>query len=77
MDATYAGSAGRNLEMYYDLNGVPDGTRFVDLNPAARDPGSTSATAVLPPEFLRPTPFARRRLQPTPPRLPARHPAWR
>ena len=54
MDATYAGSVGRNLEMYYDLNGVPDGTRFVDQNPAARDPGSTSATAVLPAEFLRP-----------------------
>ena len=54
IDATYAGSAGRNLEMYYDLNGVPDGTRFLDLNPAAHDPGSTSATAVLPPEFLRP-----------------------
>ena len=54
MDATYAGSAGRNLEMYYDLNTVPDGTRFLDQNPAARDPGSTSATAVLAPEFLRP-----------------------
>jgi hypothetical protein len=53
LDATYAGSVGRNLEMYYDLNAVADGTRFVDLNPAARDPGSTSATAVLPPEFLR------------------------
>jgi hypothetical protein len=54
MDATYAGSVGRNLEMYYDLNAVADGTRFVDRNPAARDPGSTSATAVLPAEFLRP-----------------------
>ena len=54
VDATYVGSVGRNLEMYYDLNGVPDGTRFVDSNPAARDPGSTSPTAVLPPEFLRP-----------------------
>ena len=54
MDATYAGSVGRNLEMYYDLNAVADGTRFLDQNPAARDPGSTSATAVLPPEFLRP-----------------------
>src|SRR4029078_9412711 len=53
-DATYAGSVGRNLEMYYDLNAVADGTRFLDLNPAARDPGSTSATAVLPAEFLRP-----------------------
>jgi len=54
IDATYTGSVGRNLEMYYDLNAVPDGTRFLDQNPAARDPGSTSATAVLPPEFLRP-----------------------
>ena len=56
VDLTYAGSVGRNLEMYYDLNAVPDGTRFVDRNPSARDPGSTSATAVLPPEFLRPYP---------------------
>jgi hypothetical protein len=54
MDATYAGSVGRNLEMYYDLNAIPDGARFVDLNPAARDPGSTSATAILANEFLRP-----------------------
>src|SRR4029078_13600931 len=54
MDATYAGSVGRNLEMYYDLTMVPDGTRFLELNPAARDPGSTSATAVLANEFLRP-----------------------
>jgi carboxypeptidase family protein/TonB-dependent receptor-like protein len=54
VDATYTGSVGRNLEMYYDLNAVPDGTRFLDQNPGARDPGSASATAVLPPEFLRP-----------------------
>jgi Carboxypeptidase regulatory-like domain/TonB-dependent Receptor Plug Domain len=54
VDATYTGSAGRNLEMYYDLNAVADGVRYVDLNPPAHDPGSTSATAVLPPEFLRP-----------------------
>ena len=54
LDATYAGSVGRHLEMYYDLNMVPDGTRYLDLNPAAKDPGSTSATAVLAPEFLRP-----------------------
>jgi hypothetical protein len=54
VDATYAGSVGRNLEMYYDLNAVPDGARFLDQNPAARDPGSISTTAVLPPEFLRP-----------------------
>ena len=30
MDATYAGSVGRNLEMYYNLNAVPDGARFLD-----------------------------------------------
>jgi Carboxypeptidase regulatory-like domain/TonB-dependent Receptor Plug Domain len=51
MDAAYVGSAGRNLEMYYNLNPVPDGAKF---DPANRDPGSTSATAVLPDNFLRP-----------------------
>ena len=56
MDATYAGSVGRNLEMYYDLNAVADGTRFLDQNPGARDPGSTNPNAVLPSEFLRPIP---------------------
>jgi hypothetical protein len=54
MDATYAGSAGRNLEMYYNLNAVPDGAKFLDQNSANHDPGSTSATAVLPDNFLRP-----------------------
>ena len=54
LDATYTGTAGRNMEMYYDLNAVQDGVRYVDLNPPAHDPGSTSPTAVLPPEFLRP-----------------------
>ena len=52
--STYAGSVGRNMEMYYDLNAVADGTRYLDLNPAARDPGSTNPNAVLAPEFLRP-----------------------
>jgi hypothetical protein len=51
VDATYAGSAGRNLEMYYNLNPVPDGAKF---DPANHDPGSTSPTAVLPDNFLRP-----------------------
>src|SRR4029079_247331 len=54
LDATYTGTAGRNMEMYYDLNAVQDGVRYVDLNPPARDPGSTSPTAVLPPAFFRP-----------------------
>ena len=38
MDATYVGNVGRNLEMYYDLNAVPDGARFLDLHPENRDP---------------------------------------
>jgi len=52
-EVTYSGYAGRHMENYIDINGVPDGARFLDTNPAARDP-SGSATAVLPPEFLRP-----------------------
>jgi hypothetical protein len=51
MDATYAGSAGRNMEMYYNLNAVPDGAKFDSAN---HDPGSTNPTAVLPDNFLRP-----------------------
>ena len=54
MDATYAGSVGRNLEMYYNLNAVPDGAKFLDQNPGNRDPGSTNPNAVLPDNFLRP-----------------------
>jgi hypothetical protein len=56
MDATYVGSVGRNLEMYYNLNAVPDGAKFVDRNPGNRDPGSTNPNAVLPDDFLRPLP---------------------
>jgi hypothetical protein len=51
MDATYTGSLGRHLEMYYNLNPVPDGAKF---DPNNHDPGSTSPTAVLPDNFLRP-----------------------
>ena len=47
-----------NMEMYYDLNGVPDGARFTDLIPANRDPtapaNATPTAAALPAEFLRP-----------------------
>jgi hypothetical protein len=53
VDATYVGNAGRNLEMYYDLNGVPAQARYLDLHPENRDP-TGSATALLPPQFLRP-----------------------
>ena len=38
MDATYTGYLACNMEMYYDLNAVPDGARFTDLIPANRDP---------------------------------------
>jgi hypothetical protein len=53
IDATYSGYRSYNMETYYDLNPVPDGARFVDQNPQNRDP-TGNATAVLPPEFLRP-----------------------
>jgi hypothetical protein len=51
VDAAYTGYTTRHLEMYYDLNGVPDGARFLDLNPQNRDPTNNAA---LPAEFLRP-----------------------
>ncbi len=58
VDATYSGYKSRNMEMYYDMNGVPDGARFTDLNPANRDPTAAAtaapAAAALPAEFLRP-----------------------
>jgi Carboxypeptidase regulatory-like domain/TonB-dependent Receptor Plug Domain len=58
VDATYTGYSSRNMEMYYDLNGVPDGARFTDLIPANRDPtaaaNATPTAAALPAEFLRP-----------------------
>jgi hypothetical protein len=52
VDATYTGYKSRNMEIYYDLNGVPDTARFLDVNPQNRDPTNTSTA--LPPEFLRP-----------------------
>jgi len=58
VDATYTGYKAYNMEMYYDLNGVPDGARFTDLIPANRDPTAaataTPTAAALPAEFLRP-----------------------
>jgi hypothetical protein len=51
VDAAYTGYTGRHLEMYYDLNGVPDTARFLDQNPQNRDPTNNAA---LPAEFLRP-----------------------
>jgi len=58
IDATYSGYKAYDMEMYYDLNGVPDGARFTDLFPANRDPtaaaSATPTAAALPAEFLRP-----------------------
>jgi hypothetical protein len=52
LDLSYVGSVGRHMEMYYDINPIPDGARFLDQHPENRDP--TLANAALPPEFLRP-----------------------
>jgi hypothetical protein len=51
IDASYVGTVGRHLEMEWNVNAIPDGARFVDLNPQNLDPRTGQA---LPPEFLRP-----------------------
>ncbi len=53
VDATYTGYLARNMEMYYDLNAVPDGARNLTLHPENRDP-TGSATTALSADFLRP-----------------------
>ena len=53
VDATYSGSLGRNLEGQYNLNEVPDGARFLDVNPQNDDPG-TAGLQALAADFLRP-----------------------
>jgi Carboxypeptidase regulatory-like domain len=52
VDVTYAGSATRNLEVVENINVVPDGARFLDINPQNRDPRNPANP--LPSEFLRP-----------------------
>jgi hypothetical protein len=52
VDATYVGSRERHLEVVQNINVVPDGTRYLDLNPQNRNPQNTANP--LPPEFLRP-----------------------
>ena len=51
IDVSYVGNVTRHIEMERQLNSVPDGARFLDVNPQNKDPRSSSA---LPPEFLRP-----------------------
>ena len=51
VDVTYSGSAGRNLEVVQNINVVPDGAKFLDINPQNRNPQNTNP---LPDDFLRP-----------------------
>ena len=41
LDVTYAGFQMRNAEMATSINTVPDGARFVDVNPAEREPAES------------------------------------
>ena len=52
LDVTYAGFQMRNGEMETNINPVPDGARFVDVNPQNADP--RNPTTAKPAEFLRP-----------------------
>src|SRR5581483_8959852 len=52
VEVSYVGSLARHLGERRNINGVPDGARFVDLHPENRDPFST--TGVLNDDFLRP-----------------------
>jgi hypothetical protein len=53
VDATYTGSVGRHLEGQYNINDIPEGARFLDINPQNDDPG-TAGLQALSAEFLRP-----------------------
>jgi hypothetical protein len=52
LDVTYAGFQMRNGEMNVTINAVPDGARFVDVNPQNANP--QNPTTAKPNEFLRP-----------------------
>jgi hypothetical protein len=52
LDVTYAGFQARNAEMNVTINTVPDGARFLDVNPQNANP--QNPTAAKPDEFLRP-----------------------
>jgi hypothetical protein len=53
VDATYVGSRGRHLEGQYNINDIPEGARFLDVNPQNDDPGQAGLQAKAA-EFLRP-----------------------
>ncbi len=52
LDVTYAGFMMRNAEIAKSINPVPDGARFLDVNPQNANP--QNPTAAKPAEFLRP-----------------------
>jgi hypothetical protein len=52
LDVTYAGFQMRNAEMETNINPVPDGARFLDVNPQNANPQNPSSAK--PAEFLRP-----------------------
>jgi hypothetical protein len=52
VDVTYAGSTTRHLEVVENINVVPDGARYLDVNPQNRDPRNVNNPK--PSEFLRP-----------------------
>jgi hypothetical protein len=52
IDVTYAGFQMRNGEIETNINPVPDGARFVDVNPQNADPRNPASAK--PAEFLRP-----------------------
>ena len=52
IDVTYSGSTTRHLEVVSNINVVPDGAKFIDLNPQNRNPQNPNNP--LPDEFLRP-----------------------
>jgi Carboxypeptidase regulatory-like domain/TonB-dependent Receptor Plug Domain len=52
LDVTYAGFQMRNGEMATSINSVPDGARFLDINPQNANP--QNPTTPKPSEFLRP-----------------------
>ena len=52
LDVTYAGFQMRNAEIGKSINSVPDGARFIDLNPQNANP--QNPTSPKPNEFLRP-----------------------
>lgn len=52
LDVTYAGFQMRHAEIAKSINSVPDGARFLDVNPQNANP--QNPTAAKPSEFLRP-----------------------